>query len=281
MIKTNVLNIAPNKIKIYSTIMVSVLFVLLTLVYYYFHNIGMDWHFFREAFFELIAFRSPFNVQGYFNPPWVLPILAPLLILPERLGSSIVSALSLIGIAFLCYKQGAKPLVILAILFSPAVILEARCANITWLVALGLLLPPKWGLLIVLIKPQVGVGIAIYWIIEAWRNGRLRAVINLIAPTTAAFLISILLFGLWPLNFRNAIATPWNFSHWEIFLPIGLMLLITALRNRKPQLAIVCSPMLSPYISLHAWLISLIGLSSDILFTLIAVIGLWIIFLIK
>src|SRR5690606_38971700 len=72
--------------------------------------------------------------------------------------------------------------------------------NIDWLPLVGFVLPPQIGLFFILIKPQMGLAVALFWLVEAWREGGLREVIRVFGPVGAALALSLALYGLWPLR---------------------------------------------------------------------------------
>ena len=46
---------------------------------------AVDWHgAFRPAALEILHGRSPYNADGFFNPPWTAIFLVPFAIFPER-----------------------------------------------------------------------------------------------------------------------------------------------------------------------------------------------------
>jgi hypothetical protein len=236
--------------------------------------VSYDWHTFRAASLDLVSGRSPYGGEFY-NPPWTLIPLIPLALLPLRIGSSVVSGLAIFSFGYLAYRLGAKPLAWAFILLSPPVLLETQSANVTWLAALGIIMPPQIGLFFVSMKPQVGVGIAVFWLFEAWQRGRWKEVIRIFGPITLVFALSLAIFGLWPLRITEPIALTWNSSLWPQSIPIGLVMLVTAIRREKPGLALASSPFLSPYLSMHTWVVAVLGLLPGNLEAISSVVGIW------
>jgi hypothetical protein len=233
--------------------------------------VSYDWHTFRGASLDLVAGRSPYGGEFY-NPPWTL---IPLSFLPPRIGGSIVSALAIFTFGYLAYRLGARPLAWALIVLSPPVILETQSANVTWLAALGIIMLPQIGLFFVSMKPQVSVGIAAFWLVEAWQPGRWKEVIRIFGPITLVFGLSLAIFDLWPLRITAPIALTWNSSLWPQSIPIGLVMLVTAICNKKPGLALASSPFLSPYLSMHTWVVAVLGLLPGNLEAISGVVGIW------
>ncbi|NLF49532.1 MAG: hypothetical protein GX577_00200 [Leptolinea sp.] len=241
-----------------------------------------DWHnHFRPATQALIQGKNPFDNKLYLNAPWTLIPMIPLLLVSEQVGRAILAIMALASLAFVGYRLGAKPLAIIFILLSPPVFQLMLDGNIDWLMALGFVLPPHIGLIFLAIKPQTGFVVALLWFYQAWKKNGWREVVRISTPVTILFLISFLLYGLWPLNF--SIVNEWkgNASLWPSSIPVGLALLATALRREKIEYAMAASPCLSPYVLLHSWIGPLLAISASTIETICAVIGLWILVLIR
>jgi hypothetical protein len=128
-------------------------------------------------------------------------------------------------------------------------------------------------------KPQVGIAVAVFWVIEAWRVGRMRRVIALVSPLVIAFGLSVILFGPWFMQGAAAVGKEFNTSFWPKSLPIGLVLLVASIRNRRFKLAMIASPFLSPYLAVHSWSGVLLGLLDDVPLLAVASAGLWLVWL--
>jgi hypothetical protein len=243
---------------------------------------AIDWQTaFRPAALKLIAGRSPYEVEGFFNPFWGLIPLIPMAVFPEQVGRAMLFVATLLSFAYIAHRFGARPLATLFILLSPPAMHGLLNGNIDWLALLGLVFPPWVGLFFVMIKPQLGLAIAIFWTIEAWRDGGWRGVVRLLWPITTVFLLSLLVFGPWPLNSAKEVDLWWNASLWPASIPVGLVLLTTALRTRKINFAMGASPCLSPYVLLHSWIIALFAIVHLLPELIMAVIGLWILVAIR
>jgi hypothetical protein len=112
-------------------------------------------------------------------------------------------------------------------------------------------------LFFVLIKPQIGAGIALFWLVEAWRTGRIREVVRVFSPVTLAYLASFALYGLWPLRLVGMPADAFNASLWPLGIPIGAALLYQAIRSRKALYAMGATPFLAPYVNISSFAVVL------------------------
>jgi len=243
---------------------------------------AVDWHTaFRPAVWELLSGRSPYNIEGYFNPPWALFPLIPIALLPEQVGRSALVLMSLTAYAYTAKKMGANIITVILLLLSPPVLHGVLNGNIDWLAILGFVLPPKIGLLFVVVKPQIGVGVVIYWLFVYWKNEGFKKVIQVFWPLSALTLLSFVFYGFWPLRFRQEINLWWNASLWPASIPVGLGLIVAALRRQNINYAIGASPCLSPYVLLHSWVGVLLAIINSYPEFLASYVGLWLLVIIR
>jgi hypothetical protein len=275
-------SIAAKKYLLYFMIVLSagLLIISIALMYLYVPD-GKDWAlYFRPAVIRLFTGNSPYT-GDFLNPPWALLPLAPLALLPPRLGSAILVIGSPIIFGLIAYKLGAKLLPVIFFAFSSPVIHNTFNINIDWMPALGLLMPPPIGLFFVLIKPQSGIGVAIYWLFESWQKDRLKGVFKIFWPVTLAFVISFIVYGFWPLSRAKLVGGiiqqtgDANLFPWAI--PVGLGILFYAIREKLQSLSISASPLLSPYVAMQSWSSFLLGLVNYPALSISACIVSWII----
>lgn len=237
---------------------------------------GIDWHdTFRPAARELLFLRNPYKVEGFSNPIWSLLPLVPVALLPENVGRAVGVLMGLVAFGVVAYRLGAKPLALAAFLVSPPVLHCLLNANIDWMPLLGVILPPQIGLFFLVIKPQVGYLVGAFWLVEAWRRGGMREVARVFLPVTAALAVTFALWGFWPARLGRTLTYWWNASLWPMSIPVGLALLVAALRRRRMEYALAASPCLSPYVLFHSWSGALVALVSSQAEFLAAVAGLW------
>ena len=145
---------------------------------------------------------------------------------------------------------------------------------------LGLILPRPIGLMLLLVKPQMGIAVAIFWLIEAWREGRLRGTIKLVAPTGIVLTFSVVAYGFWFLKMQEYLQyqnTTVNLSFFPMSVPVGVALLVHAVRTRDVRFALPASPLFSPMVMPQVWSIAILALASAPLEMLAAVGSLWMI----
>lgn len=245
---------------------------------------GIDWRLtFRPAALAVWAGQSPYTIDIFGLAPWGIVPFLPFALLPESLGRAGLFVLSLGAFGWAAYRLGAKPLALGAFLLSPPVLNDLLNTNANWLVLLGFTLPPQIGLFFVAVKPQVGAGVAVFWLVEAWRKGGWREVLRVFGPLAIALGLSFLFFGFWPMRSLYVFTSSqtWNASLWPASLPVGLALLVTAVRLRQIRYAFGAAPCLSPYVLLHAWSGALLALAPAQMELLAAVAGLWVVVIIR
>src|SRR5438093_809696 len=95
---------------------------------------GIDWHnVFRPAALNVLAGKSPFDVQGFYAAPWAILPLLPIAVLPENVSRAVLFMLGLASFGYSAYRLGAKPVAMIAFLLSPPVLHCLLNSNIDWL----------------------------------------------------------------------------------------------------------------------------------------------------
>lgn len=206
---------------------------------------------------ELLAGRTPYTRVTRCLPPWIYLIVSPLALLPPGLSTAVMFVLSYFLYFIILYRLKASPLVIAAFLFNNFTYTNAQNGNVDSLAALGFILPPQIGLFFVLSKPQIGLGMAIYWLFAAWKKGRVREVIRVFAPVSLAYLASFVIFGFWPLLVSGMTADHYNRTLWPFSLVIAAIMLYRSIRDENPLLAMGVSPFLAPYSNKTSYAVSL------------------------
>ena len=244
---------------------------------------GIDWAFyFQPAALKLLMFQSPYVIQGFPSPPWALLPMLPFAILPPAISRAGWLVLSIVMFAWSIYRLGAKPIALAAFVASPLVMHSLLNANIDWMVIFGFTLPPQIGLFFISVKPQMGSVVAVFWLFEAWRKGRAREVVRVFAPFTIVLLLSFVVFGFYPREWVTVeVDQWWNASLWPMSIPVGLTLAVAAIYRRRVQFAMAASPLLSPYVLFHAYSGALSALAGYTVEMVTAVIGLWILVLMR
>jgi hypothetical protein len=234
---------------------------------------GIDWsNTYRPVCWLVLTGHSPYENHWFYNPPWALIPLIPLALLPEAIGRGLLFSISLIILFYVLRKRGASRISLLAFLLSPPGIGLVYGGNIDAIAMLGFILPPPIAIFFLAIKPQVGIGLMIYWFVTYLIERDYRQIVRVFGPLSVAILISILAFPRW-IDEGNHLAA--NSSLWPWSLVLGLVALAHAINRRRSGYAIAAGPALSPYLSFQTWSTPLVALAPHSLEMVAASIGLW------
>jgi len=250
---------------------------------------GIDWELtYRPATLAMLRGQNPYAVSvapdaPFFAAPWGLLPLIPMAVLPQAVGRALLLVVSFASFAYTAKKLGAGLIGVAAFLLSPPVVHCLLNANIEWIPLLGFVLPPQIGLFFISVKPQTGFAVGIFWLIEAWRAGGWRQVVKTFAPVSVALLLSFAVYGPWLFRVGNVmgLAQQFNASLFPMSIPVGLVLLVAAIRRRNITLAMPASPCLSPYVLFHSWSSAVVALSAYTIEMVTASVGLWIVVIIR
>lgn len=220
-----------------------------------------DWSlYFYPAVQNILNGQSPYWVEGFFSPVWVLIPLLPVALLSPALGSVVMFIINLLAYTFVLVKMRMNVLAIILFVAFSGMLSGAFNGNIEGLAALGFILPPQVGLFFVLTKPQFGIGVAVFWFAQAWARGGMKQVAKVFLPVSIALLASFLLFGLWPLQAQALTDVWWDANIFPYGIPIGFILLGLAIWKNDIRFAICSSPFFSPYVAFHTWSVVWLGL---------------------
>lgn len=222
---------------------------------------ALDWEeYFKPATLLLLHGVSPYTLEGFYNPPWTLIPLIPFAVMPDRIGYALLISTMLstmIGMAYLLRKD---LLCMVLFILLPQTFDMLIFANLEWLVLIGCFLPPQIGLFFVVMKPQIGIGVVLYWLVSSYRKGGIREIIRVFAPVGVVTALSTMLYGLWPLHMFTHIGYPHSADLWPASMLVGIPLLLYALfkKNNKQDrglwMGLMASPMLSPFLIWHSWI---------------------------
>lgn len=198
-----------------------------------------------------------------FNPPWLLPILAPWVTMPGRSGFVLFLFLTLITMVVSTRFLKGNPFFVLV---SAQLFWILWWGQIEWLAVSGIalawyaFLKKSWvwmgiAILLTIIKPQLGIFAVIY----LWYCSKDRAKSAVLVGFVG--LVSLFLWGPWPLwlyeHARMMIADPahlmWNASiGWRAF-PLLILVFILKKAPQQKVLALVAATMLfSPYLPYYS-----------------------------
>lgn len=235
--------------------------LLVAVVYFAAPLPSADWYAtFYPAAREVLFLHSPYEQSMYLNPPWTVLLLFPFVIFPPVLSHGLFFVVCALLLAYVAWRLQASPLALGALLLSPTAVGALLVNNLDPLLLVGMLLPPVWGLIFLLIKPQIGIGVAIYYFYDIWQKQRWRGLVLTFAPVTILYLVSALLFPVWIERMLHNSQIVWNRSFFPYSIPLGLFFMWLSFRYKNPYFALAASPFFAPYISFYSYVVVQIAL---------------------
>ena len=239
-------------------------------------NFGLDW---RETYYPatslLLQGQNPYLVKTLHNPIWGLFPLIPLCLIGEKGGAVVMFFVAFSAYVYVARALGASHSAIFLYMASPLIIYNLMLGNIDWLVILGFVMPPTIGLFFVILKPQIGIAVIVYWLYTSYKKGGIKDIIKTFSPVAILTAASFFLFGNWLVDRSdNLMTASWNLNLFPYSIPIGLILLYMAQKNYS--LAISASPFFSPYMSFGSWSIAQLGITNNNLLNFAITSTLWI-----
>ncbi len=204
--------------------------------------------------------HSPYEQPLYLNPPWAILLVLPFLLFPPAIARGLLLVCSLAALIYIAWRLHSPRLAVVALLLSPTAIGALLAGTLDLLILLGIFLTPAWGLLVLMIKPQIGLGVALYDLIEAWRSNRALGILRTFAPVVIAYLVCAVLFPVWVDRIIHKPENVWNRTLFPYSIPLGIFFLWLAVRRRNVYFALAGTPFLSPYLTFYTYLIVQIGL---------------------
>jgi hypothetical protein len=181
---------------------------------------------------------SPYHVPNFNCAPWAVVPLLPIVLFPPNLAHGLMYVVSAFTLFYILWRLKVNLITAVAFFLSPTAIGALLVNNIDPFVISGMLFPPAWGLLLLLIKPQIAVGVVFYTLIESWKKGGFWLVVRIFAPVTILFLAAMIVFPIWPQRMLTLSQNTFNRSTFPYLIPVGLFLLWLAFKNKNPYFAL-------------------------------------------
>lgn len=219
---------------------------------------GFDWFlFFYPALQAFVQGQSPYQVEGFVTPPWMLPILAPLAFVPPLWGALLVDALALVGLVALCRKHKLFWATLPLALCYPMLMLLWN-AQLEGFVLWGLVVgPTPLGFFLLMSKPQVAGLVGLIWILEAWQAGSWRRVLWLVGPTAALAVLFMSLYPEWLSGIGQAAQRTYTANGFPYSVALGAACLVFAVRHQREEWAALATLLLVPYANVQSWMAAL------------------------
>ena len=197
-----------------------------------------DWQrYFLPAIRRVLRGQNPYDVSGFYSPPWLLLILLPLAWAPWWIAITF----PLITLTVTAHHK-KKPWLIPIVAFSFPFITLSAYANVEWLPMIGLTFGGGLGPLLATVKPQA-TGFAL---VAYLRKGKLEWFM----PLAVALVIS---FVIWPDWVSSMLAggeitgTERNLSLFPYTIPLGLVALYLTWKLGDELWGVVATLSLTPY----------------------------------
>lgn len=215
---------------------------------------GNDWMNFLPAVQAFLKGENPYLIGEGFNkvyePFWTYIFLAPFALLPFWTGRILLLVTGFLAFSFSAIKMGASRWQLVLFLTSMPVIGGLHEGNIDWLVTLGLWMPPQIGLFFLLMKPQIGLCVAVFWLYMTWQEGGVKKVFLTFTPVTIAYLSSFLLYDFWILQLVDMPHNPvGDYGLFPYAIPLGLILMYYAIKKNDKRLSALSTPWVAPYVT--------------------------------
>jgi hypothetical protein len=191
--------------------------------------------------------------EGLVMAPWGAILLSPLGGVPDRVATALTNGLSVFVFALVARRFGGPDWIAIPVLISPPGYWLFYNGQTEWLVLLGLLFFNGLDVSLLLLKPQVALGVLVPRLRRAGDQWKLY-----ILPGFLVFAISLILWPLWPLNILEIAPVltsgSWNSALWPWGIPIGIFLLWYSWRTADEHWGVAATPLLFPYINLPNYL---------------------------
>lgn len=230
------------------TILTSV-FLMFFVIYGIFPPDGVDWYWcFSQVPYHLF---DPYSIRMFINPPWLSVFLIPFKYFGS-IGLVINAALTMLVVGMLVMSRGGSKLSLLLSLTSFPILSMIAKGNIEWVVMIGFILQNRWGLPLLLLKPQVGLLAFLSW--ADFKNHKILFFVPALVIVGASFLI----WGNWVLGIMNNVSSlgiTWNLSIFPYGIPVGVVFLLLAIYDEAPRseiYGVIATLLFVPYFAAYS-----------------------------
>lgn len=205
---------------------------------------------------------SPYGLVSFIYPPWAAIFFAPLSWFPLTTAILLQLCLYFAIVTLIVYKFGGDIKAVVIALTSFIAFDATLELNIEWLVYIGLLFPPAFSGPFLAIKPQLAFG---YWL-----TLKRRDLVHAIIVLLTVVLISLLIWGAWPIDMMDAIKNNTLGRSFHLFnlaplvllpapvsIAIGLWMAWRAIKRQDVILGFLSWLFFVPYIASYSLLLPL------------------------
>jgi hypothetical protein len=197
---------------------------------------------------------DPYQFWAFINAPWTALLLMPMGFFSERVSIGMNAYLNFLIVSLVIFKRGGNIVTWLLTITSLPFITILFTGAIEWIPIMAFLLPEAWGIPLLIAKPQTASMAGVIWFIRA------RNKIRFVLPTACVFLFSFLIWPNWPIrlfhNMNNLVVNSLgflnvSFSPWPWGIPIGVILLVMAVKKSDDMQAAISTLFFAPYYAVH------------------------------
>ncbi len=211
--------------------------------------VGTDW----EGTFYSVSHNisHPYMTRSFINPPWVALALYSFRFFSMDRSKILNAALTVTMFAYLIIRRGGGILPFIVTMTSFPLVATICYSNIEWIIAFAFILHNKWGIPLLVIKPQSGILAGFSWFM--WSENKLAFIV----PGGLVIASSFLIWGNW---ISKMIANvkyvqsegmgTWNISPFPYLFPVGLVIMFYILIRRPKNselLAVGATLCVAPY----------------------------------
>lgn len=216
-----------------------------------------DWErFFMPAVSVFMRGLTPYG-YGFYNPPYTLVLIMPFALLPIMLSRVLIFCTSFGVLAWVAHVRGASVWTLILFLLSPFTLLSLGMGNVEWLTVLGVALANSVGVALMLIKPQMTIGVLGFLALDKVRVRDWRGGVLLFAPAAMLYTVSAWMYPTWLTSVAGYESTSIANAALPAFigLPIGTAMLALALKTKRNEWALAASPCFFAALSPAVWLV--------------------------
>jgi hypothetical protein len=220
---------------------------------------------------------DPYTHESLFrNLPYILPVFVMLAALPYRVALALWLGFNFASLVLFTIRAKFPLVSAVAFVAAPVALINIIYGNFDGFILLATTFNPLIGIPILLLKPHIGIGVILYWLIRPVRE---REPIVFAERLLVALTVTLMSVAFYPslIQKQAAVSSAWNTSLWltptvaALSILIGLCFVAYAVSHLDKGYAIFSSYYLTPYITLFSlsvlmvpfkkWPVIMVGLS--------------------
>ena len=210
---------------------------------------GNDVRVLTSAARALLNGTSLYHVDQFVSPFPAALLFIPFSPLPDALALRAVAFISVTLYVYVIQREARHWWIAVVLMCTPIFLYDLYAANVDWAVFAALLVPPPFAFLLAMVKPQIGLGVALIALLAVWHKNKPLA-IGLLVLEAGIFAVSFAAGMDWTKQLHGFR----NFSAFPFGVVLGLPLIVLSLKRRDSVMALAAMPFLSPYVGPQSWI---------------------------